>query len=200
MACCAWQSQAPREVIDQVNSLAREYERAWNAHDAKKIAGLFSEDATYLSSTGQSASGKREIERLVEKEHQGPLSRSTVTITVRSVRALSPNLVVVDAHTEVSGIQQQAGVQIPERMHVTSVGEKVSGQWKIKALRAAAAPMTPPQGVGGAGGAGVEGKQGTEDGQSPRYPPVRKRYRRVSMVGRAPSCKAARTRRWSRSA
>jgi uncharacterized protein (TIGR02246 family) len=159
MPCCAWQSQAPREVVDQVNRLAREYETAWNAHDAAKIASLFAEDATYLGSAGQSASGKSEIRQLVEKEHQGPLKSSTAAITVRSIRALSPSLVIVDAHTEVSGIQPQAGMQIPERMHVTSVGEKISGQWKIKALRASAAPMGPPQGVGGAGGAGVDRKR-----------------------------------------
>jgi uncharacterized protein (TIGR02246 family) len=151
--CCAFQSQAPQEVIDAANRLARTYEQAWNAHDAAKIASLFTEDATYVSAGGESAAGRRQIQQLVGQEHQGPLRQSTVTITVRSVRALSPDLVIADSHTTVSGAQAGA---MPPSLHVTTIGEKVGGQWRIRALRAFPAPgMGPPQGVGGAGDAGA---------------------------------------------
>lgn len=164
----AFRNKAPQEVRTAIQDIADQYQKAWGSHDAKKISSMFTEDATYVGSMGQVATGRDQIQQVVTQEHQGPLAKSSVEIEVRSVRLLSPDTAVVDSHATISG----AAAQMPSNLHVTTLAHKQQGEWKIAALRAFPMPQ-PGMGVGGAGLEPMEPmEQQPMEPMEPMWPPA----------------------------
>ena len=146
-----FESQASPKVIEQVRNVARQYQQAWNSHDADAMAKLYTKDATYMNASGQTASGMNAIRDLVKQEQQGPAKNSQVMINVESVRTLTPNLVVVDSEVMTQG----GSPQLARQVHSTAIVMKQGNQRKIQALRSYPSPHQMQQGVGGAGQQGV---------------------------------------------
>ena len=77
-------------------------ESAWNRGDAKALAALFRDDATYADAFGGVARGRAEVDRRVgEVLSAWPGAR--LALKVRKVRVLKPDVALVEADAELTG-------------------------------------------------------------------------------------------------
>ncbi|MBI5542643.1 MAG: SgcJ/EcaC family oxidoreductase [Deltaproteobacteria bacterium] len=144
-------NQAPQQVIEKLQARTREYEQAWNNHDIKKMGTFYTTTATYMSTMGQAANGQVEIQKLIQQEQSGPMKNSQVSITLQSVRTITPDIAIMDVEQMLTGVAQpSSGPTLPTNVHVTVVAVRRGNNWFVEALRAFPTPSAP-MGVGGAG-------------------------------------------------
>jgi uncharacterized protein (TIGR02246 family) len=112
-----------------VRELVARYVDARENRDAKAIGELFTPEADQLVSSGEWRKGRPAVVRgtLASSESTG----GRRTITVESVRFLSPETAIADGRYEISGL---AGGQA-RRMWTTIICVRTPDGWRIAAIR-----------------------------------------------------------------
>jgi uncharacterized protein (TIGR02246 family) len=113
---------AIREVVGK-------YVDARESIDAKAIEALFTPDADQLVSSGEWRKGLKEVVKGTVASSQN--SRSKRTITVESVRFLSPDVALADGRYEISG----ASAADTRKMWTALVLTRSASGWRITAIR-----------------------------------------------------------------
>jgi uncharacterized protein (TIGR02246 family) len=109
---------------------------AWNAHDAKGIAAVFTEDADMVGLDGRVFTGRAEIEKAFAEDHSGVLSKAKLEVMKEPVRFPSPDVAVSDAEVVISGAVGPDGSKgEPMTLIVTNVWKKIDGKWYVFASR-----------------------------------------------------------------
>jgi uncharacterized protein (TIGR02246 family) len=125
-------AQAPRSAPGDntaIREVVQKYVDAREARDPKAIEPLFTADADQLVSDGTWRKGRDELVRgMLESSRKNPARR---TITVESVRMLSPDVALVDGRYTQKG---QAGAKDRE-MWTTLTLRRESNGWRIAAIR-----------------------------------------------------------------
>ena len=93
---------AVNEALDQ---LLGELVEAWNAGDARAYGARFSTDVTFTNSDGSVDFGRDEVVRRADDAFQGVLAGTKVSLAVRKLRLIRPDVAVADLDTRVSGMQ-----------------------------------------------------------------------------------------------
>jgi uncharacterized protein (TIGR02246 family) len=93
---------AASEAVDQ---LLGEIAEAWNAGDARAYAARYSPDGTFTNTNGTIDTGRDEVVRTAEEAFQGILAGTKVSLAVRKLRLIRPDVAVADLDTRVSGMQ-----------------------------------------------------------------------------------------------
>ncbi|MFL5320576.1 MAG: YybH family protein [Myxococcaceae bacterium] len=144
-------------TVKQWDKVTDEFAQAWNAGDAGKVMSFFQADATYLSPTGEVASGRQEISSLIQREQQGALKNFRTNLKVDSVRSFAPapqggQIVVADLSQELIGgtASSDANPPLPTDLRVTIVGTRVGDRWLFDAVRVYP-DVKASMGVGGSG-------------------------------------------------
>lgn len=116
------QEAAVRKVVET-------YLQARERRDEKALRALFTEDADQLVSSGEWRKGREEIVRGT----LGSSARTTGarTVTVQSVRFVSPDVAIADGPYEIAGDQTAAA----RRMWSSFVMTRAGGAWRISAIR-----------------------------------------------------------------
>jgi uncharacterized protein (TIGR02246 family) len=93
------------------------------------VESLFTSDADQLVSSGEWRKGRDAVVRgsMASTRRTG----GTRSITVQSVRFLSPDVAIADGHYDLSGL---AGGQT-RHMWTSIIAVRVNGDWKIAAIR-----------------------------------------------------------------
>ncbi len=125
-----------------IHQLIDEVEKAYNAADAKALAGLFTEDAELVSDDGGVTHGgvthgRAAIEELFVAAFEAKPG-AKMSIEVNSIRSIGPGLVVEDGTTTVTA----APGELPERSRYTCVHTKQDGKWRMASARDIA-PIAP---------------------------------------------------------
>lgn len=89
--------------------LPRFFAAAWGARDARAIAALFSEDADFLSLTGGTAEGRRQIAELLASELAGAFSRARLVTGKTKMRTVGSEAVVLIQRFVLTGIVHEDG-------------------------------------------------------------------------------------------
>lgn len=143
VACCASclalnvcrADQAEDEAAIRKNAEA--YVEAYNKHDAKALAAMWSPDAVYMApSTGEAAVGQEEIEK-VFAETLADLKDAKLEVEVISVDFMSPNVAIESGIARI--IRPDAE---PEESNYTAVHVKRDGKWLLDRI-SEEAPLTP---------------------------------------------------------
>ena len=92
---------AVNEAVDQ---LLGELAEAWNAGDARAYGARYSLDGTFTNTNGTIDMGRDEVVRTAEEAFQGVLAGTKVSMAVRRLRLIRPDVVIADLDTRVSGI------------------------------------------------------------------------------------------------
>lgn len=143
--------QAKAKVVEDSRKLAADFAKAWNAHDAKAMAQLFTRDGTLLTPMGQSAVGREDVQKLFTEMHGDAMKSSNLTVNVDSVRALRHDLVIMDTSNTLTGAAPMPGQRpAPEKSHAVLITQRQEGKWKVHAMRVLAVPEQQV-GVGGSG-------------------------------------------------
>ena len=122
-------AQAPKAAsdVEDIRELVRKYVDARESIDAKAIESLFTPDADQLVSTGEWRKGLREVVKGTVASSQN--SQGKRTITVESVRFLSPDVALADGRYEISGASDT------RKMWTTLVLTHSTSGWRIAAIR-----------------------------------------------------------------
>ena len=92
---------AVNEAVDQ---LLGELAGAWNAGDARAYGARFCPDATITNTDGTLDLGRDEVVRTAEGAFQGVLAGTKLSLAVRKLRLICPDVAVVDLDLRISGL------------------------------------------------------------------------------------------------
>jgi uncharacterized protein (TIGR02246 family) len=112
-----------------VRGVVQKYVEAREQKDPRATASLFTADADQLVSSGEWRKGREAVVKgtMASSQRTG----GTRSITVESVRFLTPDVAIADGRYELSGL---AGGQT-RRMWTTIIVTREGGVWKIAAIR-----------------------------------------------------------------
>ena len=118
-----------KPVDPNVQKVVDAFTAALNKGDGKAAAALFTQDGDYVSSTGRTAQGSAEIEKLVADQANAAFKGMTFVVKTTRTRSVTPDVVIGSGTFEASGPK-------PRRGMTTMVLVRQGGEWKIAALRA----------------------------------------------------------------
>ena len=131
--------QAEDEAAIREN--AKTYADAYNKHDAKAVAEMWSPDAVYMDpSTGEAAVGREEIEK-VFTEILKDLGEAKLEVEVNSVEFVSPNVAIENGTARIVRPNEE-----PQESYYSAVNIKHDGKWLLDRVseEEPAAPPEPP--------------------------------------------------------
>ena len=109
----------------------KDFDQAWDKHDAKAVAAFYTEKAEIVTESGQTFSGRDGIEQCLSNGFDNSLKDSTLTITVQKVRLIKPDVALVD-----SDLQIKEGDADSNSLHLVSILVKQDGKWMTETSRA----------------------------------------------------------------
>jgi uncharacterized protein (TIGR02246 family) len=122
-----------------VDRLLDELAGAWNAGDARAYGALFSPDVTFTNTDGSVDLGRDEVVRHADEAFRGVLAGTTISLAVRKLRLIRPDVAVADLSLRISGLPVRPGTSdVPAgEMHASLllvlVEEEEDGRWQITA-------------------------------------------------------------------
>jgi uncharacterized protein (TIGR02246 family) len=138
--------QDVREADEQaIHGVMDGFMDAWNHHDAKAWAALFSEDADFTNVRGVGASGRSGIEEFHARVFASMFKDSHQKYTAIKTRFIRPDVAAVDVHWEMTGATDPAGNPVPLRQGLLNfVMTKSRGRWQIEVMHNMDLPASPP--------------------------------------------------------
>jgi uncharacterized protein (TIGR02246 family) len=119
----------------EIRKVEAQQAEAWNKHDAKAYASLFSEDGDVVNVVGWWWKGRQEIERKLTDAFAFVFRESTLNINEVDVRFLSPDIAVVHARWNMTGARTPKGIPEPQQGIQLQTLQKQSGKWMIAAFQ-----------------------------------------------------------------
>ena len=95
---------AQASVNEAVDQILGELAEAWNAGDARAYAARFCPDVTFTNSDGTVDLGRDEVVRHAEEAFQGVLAGTKLSLAVRKLRLVRPDVAVADLDLHISGL------------------------------------------------------------------------------------------------
>jgi len=75
-----------------IPALIEELAQSWNAHDMRRFAACFAEDADFVNVAGHWLRGRDEIERTHTRAHEGAFRTSALEFEPASIREIAPGV------------------------------------------------------------------------------------------------------------
>ncbi|GHE00046.1 hypothetical protein U879_10115 [Defluviimonas sp. 20V17] len=95
--------------LEGPDAFARAFSGAWLARDVAGLTGLFTEDADFLTLTGEWAEGRQAIARTVTGEMKGAFARARLVTGRAKLRPLGKDMAVVHQRFVLSGVLNPDG-------------------------------------------------------------------------------------------
>ncbi|MCC9135484.1 YybH family protein [Pontibacter silvestris] len=121
--------------LNQPESIPKVFAEAWNNRDAKKLASLFDEDASFVNVTGLWWHNRNDIEKAHAYGLRTIFNTSTLSIIRTEVKYLAENIAVVQAKVRLTGQTSFIEVSQPgqRRTIFTFVVHKEGEEWSCAA-------------------------------------------------------------------
>ena len=137
LAACVFYAAATAAAGDGDEAAMREnvrqMEAGWNAKSGAQYARPFAEDADYVVVNGMYFKGREAITRAHQGIFDTIYKESTLSLSVRQVRMLRPDVAVV--HVNATNRYKSGGEAHTAEAILTLVMTKESGGWKIAAFQ-----------------------------------------------------------------
>ncbi len=120
-----------------IENLGESFVAAWNQHNAKAIADLWTVDGDFLSPWASTdlIKGREAIEKYFSEEYKTMLKDASIELAINNVHFIDPDTAFTEANFTISGINI-AGVQaVPFNDQAIFVMVQQDGKWKIKIAR-----------------------------------------------------------------
>jgi len=118
-----------------IRNLETQQQEAWNRHDAKAYANLFTEDGDVVNVVGWWWKGRAEIEQKLAAAYVYVFRESTLTITEVDVKFLTLQIAVAHVRWSMAGARTPQGIPEPREGIQTQVLQKREGKWLIAAFQ-----------------------------------------------------------------
>jgi uncharacterized protein (TIGR02246 family) len=127
-----------------IRNVERLQQEAWNRHDAKAYASLFTEDGDCVNVVGWWWKGRAEIEKKLTDAYAFVFRESVFTLKEVDVKFLSPEVAVAHVRWTMAGARTPKGIPEPREGIQTQLLQKQAGKWLIAAFQNTnAIPETP---------------------------------------------------------
>jgi uncharacterized protein (TIGR02246 family) len=135
----------PQTDVQAIRTVMDGFMDAWNRHDAKAWAALFSEDSDFTNVRGIGASGRSNIEQFHARVFATIFKSSVQKYTDIKTRFVRPDVAAVDVRWEMTGSTDPAGNPVPLRTGLLSfVMVKSQGNWQIMVMHNQDLTAPPP--------------------------------------------------------
>ena len=134
------------ELRAQAGALVDRFMAAWGASDAHALVALFAPDADFINPWGTKATGRGEIEAFYAGAFKSGFAGSKGAGDFVSVRAIAPDMMLIDARWRIQGAKMPDGAPRPDEQGILMALLANTGNgWQILALRenASATDVTP---------------------------------------------------------
>lgn len=121
-----------------IRKMVTQFAEAWNRNDVKALTGQFTTDGDLINPAGRIARGTSEVQKLITEEHTGRFKGTRISLALKHLRFLKPDVAIGDEEFEITGLQ---GPQTTLKGLVTFVVRKDGENWLITSGR----PMVPVQ-------------------------------------------------------
>ena len=118
-----------------IRALEARQPEAWNKHDAKAYASLFTENGDCVNIVGWWWKGRAEIEQKLTDAYLYVFKETTLTIANVDVRFLTSDFAVAHVRWKMTGARTPSGLPVPQQGIQTHLLQKQSGQWLIAAFQ-----------------------------------------------------------------
>ncbi|MCH5376200.1 MAG: SgcJ/EcaC family oxidoreductase [Planctomycetes bacterium] len=130
-------SLAQTPALDSLENFVSRYEESWQFHDAERLADFFAEDADMIIGIQPMISGRAAIQDAWDRYFSRLDRGRTISISVKSIRILSPDVALLNVETTTGGTHSQTHeVMELRRARGTWVMTRTRRGWTISALRA----------------------------------------------------------------
>jgi len=118
-----------------IRNVETRQQEAWNRHDAKAYAALFTEDADLVNVVGWRWKGRAEIEKKLTDAYVFVFRESALTVKEVDVKFLVPEIAVAHVCWTMVGARTPKGLPEPQQGIQIQVLQKQSGKWLITAFQ-----------------------------------------------------------------
>jgi uncharacterized protein (TIGR02246 family) len=118
-----------------IRKLEARQQEAWNRHDAKAYAGLFTEDGDVVNVVGWWWKGREEIQKKLTDAYVFVFRQSVLTTNEVDVKFLTPKMAVVHVRWSMVGARTPAGIPEPQQGIQIQVLQKRGDEWLIKSFQ-----------------------------------------------------------------
>jgi uncharacterized protein (TIGR02246 family) len=141
-------SDSPEAETKAIRELEKQQQDAWNWHDAKAYANLFSEDGDCVNVVGWWWKGRAEIQKKLTAAYAFVFRESVLTVTDVDVKFPAPETAIVHVRWTMVGARTPEALPKPQQGIQTQLLQKQKGKWLIVAFQNTnALPEMPfPQG------------------------------------------------------
>ncbi|HEV7838419.1 MAG TPA: SgcJ/EcaC family oxidoreductase [Gemmatimonadaceae bacterium] len=128
-------ASAQRPAETQIRDVEARQADAWNRHDARAYASLFTPDGDVVNVVGWWWKGRPEIERKLAAGFAFVFARSTLTISDVTVRFLSPSIAVAHVQWTMTGARTPPGMPEPRQGIQLQILRKTGREWLIASFQ-----------------------------------------------------------------
>jgi uncharacterized protein (TIGR02246 family) len=118
-----------------LRKLEVQQEEAWNRHDAKAYAALFTEDGDCVNVVGWWWKGRAEIEKKLTDAYLFVFRESALKVGEVTIRFLNPATAVVHVRWTMTGARTPQGIPTPQQGIQTQLVQKQADGWLIAAFQ-----------------------------------------------------------------
>lgn len=120
-----------QEVPAELEARVREFEAAFSAQDAEKLAALFAPDGSLINPMGERADGREAVAALFRKNFEGTLKGVRTRIEIQKVRLVTPDVALLDIRQELQGGKPPPTAPRPWVAHGVALMSKAGGEWHV---------------------------------------------------------------------
>lgn len=131
----AAESQTQNKDEAAIRELQSRQQEAWNRHEAKAYADLFTEDGDVVNVVGWWWRGRAEIEKKLSDAFAFVFRESTLTVTDVHVRFLTPDIAVAHVRWTMTGARTPPQIPEPRQGIQLQVLKKQGGKWLITSFQ-----------------------------------------------------------------
>jgi uncharacterized protein (TIGR02246 family) len=132
-------AQTQNETFNEsagTDTFLNDFNGAWNTHNAKAMASLWTDDGDLMTPWGQWIMSRSQIEKYFDKEQKGPFGKSTIIQTIDGTRFLTPQHILLDTTIKLDGIlDRKGGLPTSLLQHGVYVLIKKDNKWQIVSAR-----------------------------------------------------------------
>jgi uncharacterized protein (TIGR02246 family) len=119
----------------KIREVEKRQQEAWNQHDAKAYASLFTDDGDIVNVVGWWWKGRAEIEKKLTDAYTYVFRESALTVTDVQVKFLASEIAVAHVKWTMTGARTPKGIPEPQQGIQIQVLQKQAGKWLIASFQ-----------------------------------------------------------------